>query len=286
MQTRHAQRKYVICAVMLLFTATLVNLILARRQTSVKASGQDSQERLLKRLPLEENEPISITSVTVKGKRVVVNQKFVAPDDWPSGLTIGIKNKSSKFILLASIDLKFPRPAGSEGLKMNYTLVYGNPDLQLRPATTPELSTGISPGQSATIEFAPSNFEIVRKHLTDKGFPPGIERIEFSIGTVIFQDDTMWYAGSLLRRDPRNVKTWINTEISPAPNDKSNSPSKSVQLPTARKRFAHALTKPIVPDTECHPFGQRQQPDCGVYNENCHYWKEVLNTSITASITW
>ncbi len=282
MKTRSPQRKYFIC-ILLVITATVVTLIFVRRLTRAKVLTQDSQERLIKRLPLEANEPISITKITVRGKPVGINEGFIADDDWPSGLNFFIKNKSHRFILFASIDLKFPRPPGSQGLKTNYTLVYGNPDLQLRPAVTPELSTGISPGQSATIEFPRANFDMIRKSLTERGYPPGIGRIEFSIGAVIFQDDTMWYAGTLMRRHPRDPTTWINPEISPAPDAGLRSPIKSrkssARLAAAKKQFAHALAKPIIPFDDCHPYAMKTQPDCGVYNENCHYWKDYLNTS-------
>lgn len=254
-----------------------------RRLIGVSAA-QNTQERIIQRLPHELGEPLSVTSVTVKGRTVPLNEKFTAVDDWPSGLTIGIKNKSSQTILMAAIDLHFPRPPGSEGKPTTASIYYGNPDLETRPATANELSTRIAPGQTAAVTLSERDFAGLRKHFRESGYPPAITKIEFSIGAVIFQDDTMWYASSILIRDPRNRRDWHTIGDAPEPESqvrRLSTPLKQPrQLASVRRLFAHALTKPAAPEGDCHPYSFRSTPSCEVYGENCHYIKENLSPSL------
>jgi len=73
--------------------------------TGVHGAQQPIKHRTIARLPLERNEPVRIRAVKVKDIRVRHGQKFVADDDWLSGLTVTVKNRTDKTITFAAIDL-------------------------------------------------------------------------------------------------------------------------------------------------------------------------------------
>src|SRR5882762_7401491 len=98
-------------------------LITCAFQTSV---AQQPTELIIRRLPVEENEPIAITDIKVNGQSISLDKKFVADDDWLRSLVFVVKNKSDKLILYASIRLQFPRPEGSPGIPAFYDMSYGN----------------------------------------------------------------------------------------------------------------------------------------------------------------
>jgi hypothetical protein len=169
------------------------------------------KEREIRRLPIEENEPIAITSIKVNEQSVSFNKKFRADDEWLSGLVISIKNKSDKLILFASIRLQFPpSPSGPERISI-YDMAQGNAALPTRPPTAEERVVGFGPGETFEISLSPQQFRGFRDFLSATVHSSSIEKVDLSLSHVIFADDTMWYAGSQLRRDPKDPSTWLNS---------------------------------------------------------------------------
>jgi hypothetical protein len=192
----------------LLLKILIVILIACAFQTSV---AQQPTERVIRRLPVEENEPIAITDIKVNGQSVSLDKKFVADDDWLRSLVFSVKNKSDKLILYASIRLRFPRPAGSRDIPSIYDMSYGNGSLQVRRPTSQDALVGMSPGETVEIRLSAQQFVSLSEFLTATKYPSSIERLDLSMSHVIFADDTMWYAGSQAQRDPKDPRTWINS---------------------------------------------------------------------------
>jgi len=135
---------------------TLMTLIAS---TLYAQAAPQTQERTIRRLPIERNEPLAITDTKVNGRSVSFDQKFVANDDWIRSLVISVKNKSDKLILFAELDLFFPRPTNSKNqLAMFNLLFYGNHPLLTRPPTPDERLAGIAPGETVEIGFSVQNF--------------------------------------------------------------------------------------------------------------------------------
>ncbi|MDX6527746.1 MAG: hypothetical protein QOH41_36 [Blastocatellia bacterium] len=189
-------------------TIVILTLIACAFQTSV---AQQPTERVIRRLPVEENEPIAITDIKVNGRSVSLDKKFVADDDWLRSLVFSVKNKSDKLILYASIRLQFPRPAGSRDIPDIYDMSCGNWALQTRRPNSQEMLVGASPGETVEIRLSDQQFVGLREFLTATHYPPSIEKADLSISHVIFVDDTMWYAGSQVQRDPKDPTTWVNS---------------------------------------------------------------------------
>lgn len=188
------------------WSITLIALIAG----SLPANAQQLRESVIRRMPFEQNEPLAITDIKVNGQSVSFDKKFVADDDWMRTLVFSIKNKSDKRILFVNLDLFFTRP-GSKGRDATFNLLrYGNWALQRRRPTSDEQLIGIAPGQTEELGFSVQRFTDLTRFLTDTGFPQSVERVDVGFGRVIFEDDTMWYAGSQFRRDSSNPSGWNN----------------------------------------------------------------------------
>jgi len=174
-------------------------------------SGQQLRERVIQRVSVEKDEPLTITDVRVNSKSISLGRKFGAVDDWMRSLVISVKNKSERKILFASLRLSFPRPAGSKDPLSIYDVSHGNDQLMTRQPTPSERLVGIMPGSTVELGLSVQDLVSLQDFLTGTGYPSGVEKVDLSIGHVIFDDDTMWYAGTLLRRDPNNSATWINS---------------------------------------------------------------------------
>lgn len=195
--------RLVLCLAVVAFFANTLYAVTAVAQ---------QQARTLKRLPIERKEPVSIVKLKVKGKAVSPDEPFSSDDDWLNDFAVTVKNTSNKAILFAAIDLQFPRPAGSAERIAIDDISYGNSAVVVRSPTTAERSSGLMPGQTVDIQPSAGHFDLIREHLPELGYSPRIEKVAFKIGKIIFEDDTMWYAGSLFRRDPNDPRSWINTE--------------------------------------------------------------------------
>jgi hypothetical protein len=193
----------------LTLSAAILAVILC---TAYRTVAQQPLERLVKRLPVEEDEPIEIADIKVDGQSVSLDKRFRADDDWLGTLVFSVKNKSNKLILFASIRLQFPRPDGSREIPSIYDMSYGNPVLQTRRTTPQDTLLGISPGETAEIRLSAQQFAALREFLSATKFPSSIENVELSISRIIFADDTMWYAGAISVRDPKDPSTWTNSK--------------------------------------------------------------------------
>src|SRR2546429_913835 len=172
------------------------------------AAAQDAKERVIRRLPIDQNEPIAITDIKVNGKSVSLDKKFNADDEWLRGLAVSIENKSEKRILLASIQLQFHHPPGSKDPMSVDDIFYGNWALQTRPPTSEEQLVGIAPSETVEIRLSSQQYVDLRNFLTGTGFAQSIERVDMRIDRVIFEDDAMLSGGSYLRRAQNDPGSW------------------------------------------------------------------------------
>lgn len=186
--------------------------LIALMACSFHSIAAQSQERVIKRLPVEQNEPIEITDIKVNGQSVSFDKKFVADDEWLRSFVVSIKNRSDKLILFASIQLQFPRPPGSQDRMAIDDMSYGNWALQTRTPKPDELLAGMRPSEIVEIELSAQQFDDLRKFLTATNYPASIEKVDLRINRVIFQDDIMWTRGAQTRRDPTNASTWKNID--------------------------------------------------------------------------
>jgi hypothetical protein len=95
-----------------------------------------------------------------------------------------------------------------------HDMYWGNWGLQMRPPKPQEQLKGIKPGEASDITLTAQQFAELKDFLNGTHYATSINRISLSIGHIIFDDDTMWYAGAIARRDPKDAIRWINSEYS------------------------------------------------------------------------
>lgn len=172
------------------------------------AQQTQGRERIIKKINTERDEPIDIAEIKVNGQVVSFGKKFEGDDDWLKGLVVSVQNRFYKRILLVNIGLRFPRPPDSQE-KISVTQIFhGNEELLTRPPSQEERLVGIAPGQTVELVVSPAEFDSIRRFLAGTGYPPSIERLDLMINSVIFEDDTMWNGGSILRRDQKEPGRW------------------------------------------------------------------------------
>jgi hypothetical protein len=187
-----------------------VALIALIAGAAYSTAPQQPQERVIKRMPVEQNEPLAITDIKIDGRSVSFGQKFVADDDWMRTLVFSIKNISDKRILFVNLDLFFTRPPGSKDQMAMFNLLgYGNWALQRRPPTEEERLKGIAAGETVQVELSNQRFDDLKRFLTDVRYP-NVTQVDVKLGVAIFEDDTMW-SGEEFRRDPQNPSSWVNS---------------------------------------------------------------------------
>jgi hypothetical protein len=180
------------------------------------------KEREIKKLNWPK-EPVKIGKLKAKGATVILGEKFRADDDWVKELTISIKNISEKTITYLEIELSFPRDKGApEETDAHDRIIYGQyPALPGETATAHPDQPPIRPGN--TVDVVLRDYEGIRKFLNETHYPVSINRLEVSVGDLVFDNGTKWSGGGLFRRDPDNPGGWIRIkELARAPKDRNH----------------------------------------------------------------
>ena len=187
-------------------SVVIIFIILITSAVCVTAQKRQ-RERLIRRLPIQKNEPLIITEIKVDGRSVPIDKEFLAEDDWMKSLVISVKNTSDKRILFATLDFVFYRAPGSDPPIAGFDIFYGNYLLRSRPPTASESLAGLAPKEIADLQMSVNEFQALQELLRVAGLPPGVEKLNIKLGEVIFEDDTMWYVGAEFRRE-KDLTSW------------------------------------------------------------------------------
>ena len=206
-----------------LIAATLILTLLLIPEV---ISGQQRQNRSLKKIPWP-NEPVKLTKIKVKGAVVELDKDFLAEDDWLNGLTISVKNTSGKAIVFISISIRLIRPATQNTVQQQpsyrHELKYG---IEPSSQSLPNEPKPIKPGEIVDIVLSAEDYDNIRMILKQLDYSAGVRQAQVVINTIIFDDDTMWKGGGILRRDRNNPKKW-----NPIPESDGNLSKRGVERP-------------------------------------------------------
>lgn len=129
------------------------------------------------------------------------------------GFTTTIVNRSPKVINSVAIQFFFPRPPGeqpSAELPYYYTL-YLNADAFFYPTYVQrDLTKAINPGETYDLTIPDDHYQDNKKFLAQLKYPRSSNRIELSISSVGFTDETIRSGGSIYTRDPNNPERIFN----------------------------------------------------------------------------
>ena len=157
------------------------------------------------------NEPVRLMKLKVKEKPIGLKQKFLEEDDeWFRSLNIELKNVSNKPIVFINFTLIFARPEkyGTpiplEGAPYASDLRYGRDPLTPKATVPPDELNPIMPGKTINLIVTSDIGDRAVASFKKLNYSAGVKELWLVLGRVVFDDDTMWNAGNLFRRDPNS----------------------------------------------------------------------------------
>lgn len=181
---------------------------------------QEESERVLKE-GRGRNNVTEITRLKLKGSPIFFAKKFTGDDDWLKGLSVSVKNTSTKPIIYVELEIRLfgegdKEPGGKPGYI--YPLSYGRraADETADPAATPDAPKPIDPGGTVEIVLTAEEFLSLKNHLAAADYPLKMKQAELLVTDVFFADGTRWYKGVRLRRSPDDPARWVADKDVPA----------------------------------------------------------------------
>jgi hypothetical protein len=129
---------------------------------------------------------IVVTGVAVAGRQVTPGQPFTAGDDWLRGLTLRVKNVSSKPITYLQFSLSFPE-AHYHGGGLGQTLSYGR---NMASGQNAPGAMSLSPGEEAELTLTDEEFHNFRSFAERLNGSADFHRLWLGTATVKFADGT------------------------------------------------------------------------------------------------
>ena len=193
----------------------LAGILIARFDGSEASNvTQAGDEKVLKKG--EYRHPVTdLVNLKVKGVPVAFGRKIGAGDEWLKGLSVGVKNVSTKPIVYVELEIVlFGEKGDREATGKRpfiYPLSYGDYQYNdpARPPTSAPPYREIAPGDSVDIAFTDEAYESLISMLSEDAYPLPPKHAELSVSDVIFADGTRWYKSMLLQRDPNAPKQWL-----------------------------------------------------------------------------
>jgi len=179
-----------------------------------------------RRVQLEQSIPkdlVKVVRVMLGGTEVKLGVPFPADDAWFSRLRFVIKNVSTRKIIFVDGEIRFPQ-TGDETpenfMVMDRILLGHRPEpandpgaARRRPDYFPSVAILVNPGEEMTVPVVGS-FEQTRALIEKKQPLPSVTTAAVGIGTIFFDDGTMWTnPGLYFRADPDTPGRYVR--ISP-----------------------------------------------------------------------
>ena len=182
------------------FTALALALVL-----TTLAFPSAPQKRIVKKLT-RPNEPVQIVAVKMKAKPLEFGKPFAGRNDWPGGLSLVIKNASTKSVAWVKVALSFRREESLVRLSDYVTYGIGSSDIEKLRGGGPPLK----PEKSAVISYSSEQYQSTRDILDDLGYPQRIAEIEVSVEQVSFEGepDVLWIEGKMNGKDSHSPRGW------------------------------------------------------------------------------
>ncbi|HWS86255.1 MAG TPA: hypothetical protein VN282_04800, partial [Pyrinomonadaceae bacterium] len=225
-------RRCIFGVFVLALTAPLIARLNGSRASAVR---QDGDEKILKK-GTHRNPVTDLINVKVKGTPVAFGRKISADDEWLKGITVGVKNTSTKPIVYFELQIRlFGEKGDEEALgkpPFIYPLSYG--DYHYDPSQSSASASpnqALAPGDSVDIALTDEAYDSLISTLSAAAYPLTLKHAEISVTDVIFADGTRWYKSMFLRRDPKNAKKWLRIgETRPRPENHNPRPSGTANL--------------------------------------------------------
>lgn len=179
--------------------------------------AQDQRERVIEKLfvpypasrggPLL-SEPLEFVNLKVEGKSVEPGVPFLAGEDWLKGLTITLKNISGKPIVGIDVNVEIPIIDTNLRRVALVSLTYGSNLLPLKLRDKKNTAKPIGDGQSVTLVLTDGIYSGMQQTRAEGGGVPGFDLVRIYLLTAIYDDDTAWAEGLIVRRDADDSGRW------------------------------------------------------------------------------
>lgn len=153
------------------------------------------------------NEPVEISNIKVRGKNILFGRTFSTEDGWMKGMTFDVRNVSEKNIVFIEIAIRFDSlnsqaDSASASISRGFFKKFaGDFDAAKRSIT-------IRPSDLINFEISEKNYNNILTLLKAAQLTEDACELNVSIERVVFDDETMWRAGFLLRRDANDLRKW------------------------------------------------------------------------------
>jgi len=147
-------------------------------------------------------EPVGISNFKVSGRAIEFDKELLEGSDWVGRITFDVANTSGKGITYFEIDGLVAAPDLPGGIIVVPLARFGSNTGIGGIAATALLRAGdVAHCMAATrYDQLPQS---LRSKLAD------CYRLSLVVNSVMFSDDSRWFRGTLLRRDPTNSNRWI-----------------------------------------------------------------------------
>src|SRR6185503_12498769 len=212
----HAVRRHVLTLLPLI--ALLACSLVLIKTESTQASLTQQIPGPEKRAPNERklikstwrNEPLKVSKVKVKKGAIELGRKFTDDsDDWLDGLTVTVKNTTSKDILGVDVSLTlFTKEGGDkvDDVPIQFPFSYGSDKTIVEDDSSEK---PIKPGHSVYITLSEDAYLMLKEGLARARYPRKFQHVELRIDAVLFADGTLWRKGYIFVRDPNDPTKWI-----------------------------------------------------------------------------
>lgn len=168
------------------------------------AEAQQVEARLLKKqkLPAVEPAPLEFSGLRAGSAAINFDQPFQAGEDWVKGLSFDLKNVSGKTITHFRIGLYLHNPDNQQ--RAVATMVFHGRNTGM-PGVEP--SVRVAPGETVHAGYEDKQYESF-KRVRQQIALGKVTEATLSIEMVVFDDDTAWRNGYLMRRDSADPLRW------------------------------------------------------------------------------
>jgi len=168
------------------------------------AEAQQMETRLLKKQKVApvEPAPLEFSNLQVNGSPVNFDQPFPAGDNWVKGLSFDLKNVSGKVITHFRIGLLLHNP--DNNLRTTVTMVFHGRNTGM-PGVEP--SVRVAPGETVHAVYEDKQYESFKRACSHIGLGK-VTEATLGIEMAVFDDETAWRLGYLLRRDTSDPLRW------------------------------------------------------------------------------
>lgn len=174
--------------------------------TPVSSSSQKSGDgkKLIKKIA-QPDDPIEISKLKVKGQPRNFDGEFDADEEWVKGLSVDVKNVSSREIIYFQVELDFP----VDDTGARFFVVYLEYGQQPTGGGDPGIKP-LRPGEVVTLSVRDGIADALKRKLRERGSGKalGMNRATLYASQVWFDVNTAWAMGTILTRDPVDKSKW------------------------------------------------------------------------------